>query len=277
MRLSIDPECLSKTRSILATFCGRPNPVTIELMRQTLHLHASNPADIFRAADLLRAGETVAFATETVYGLGANALSSPAVEEIYIAKQRPSWDPLIVHIHSTAQLNEITEIPAVYADRIAALATAFWPGPLTLLLPRNSRIPDAVTSGRPLVGVRIPSHQAAQYLLQAAQIPIAAPSANTFGHTSPTTAAHVLADLDGRIAAVLDAGPTSVGIESTVLDPCRTPMRLYRPGAVTPEQLTQAIGVAVQVFAPGWLPPQSRRSRRPASACATTLRAPTLC
>jgi L-threonylcarbamoyladenylate synthase len=216
----------------------------------TLHLDAANPADILRAAELLRANRTVAFATETVYGLGANALSASAVEEIFLAKQRPSWDPLIVHIASTASLNTITTIPAELDTRIAQLAAAFWPGPLTLLLPRNQNIPDAVTAGRPLVGVRIPSHPAAQELLRAAAIPIAAPSANTFGHTSPTTAAHVLADLNGRIAAVLDAGPTTVGVESTVLDPTQTPMVLYRPGAVTPQQLTAATGVPVEIFAP---------------------------
>jgi L-threonylcarbamoyladenylate synthase len=220
-------------------------------MPQTLRLSAANPEDIFLAADLLRAGRTVAFATETVYGLGANALSAAAVEEIFIAKQRPSWDPLIVHIHHIRQLAEITRVPEHLTHRIAALAKAFWPGPLTLLLPRSAAIPGAVTAGRALVGVRIPAHRAAQYLLKAAQIPVAAPSANTFGHTSPTTAGHVLADLDGRIAAVLDAGPTPVGIESTVLDPCRTPMVLYRPGAVTAAQIEMATGAAVQIFAPG--------------------------
>ncbi|MEO6924049.1 MAG: L-threonylcarbamoyladenylate synthase [Bryocella sp.] len=219
-------------------------------MPKTVLLDASNPADIYRAAELLRAGKTVGFPTETVYGLGANALSSDAVEEIFIAKQRPSWDPLIVHIQSAADLAAITVIPPHAQPRVEALAKAFWPGPLTLLLPRSAKIPDAVTAGRALVGVRVPSHRTAQYLLQAAQIPIAAPSANTFGHTSPTTAAHVLADLDGRIAAVLDDGPSPVGIESTVLDPCRTPMVLYRPGAVTEEQIVAVTGVAVQLFAP---------------------------
>ncbi len=117
-------------------------------------------------------------------------------------------------------------------------------------MPRTASVPDAVTAGRPLVGVRIPSHPAAHALLKAAGLPIAAPSANTFGHTSPTTAAHVLADLNGRIDAILDAGPTTVGLESTVLDPAQTPMILYRPGAVTPEELTAATGVAVQIFVP---------------------------
>jgi L-threonylcarbamoyladenylate synthase len=219
-------------------------------MPQTLHLDASNPAELSRAADLLRAGRLVAFATETVYGLGANALSPDAVAGIFAAKQRPSWDPLIVHLASAEQLSSVVQVPAEFGQRIAALADAFWPGPLTLLLPRDAAVPDAVTAGRELVGVRVPAHPVAQALLATVGLPIAAPSANLFGHTSPTTAAHVLADLDGRIDAVLDAGPTAIGVESTVLDPTRTPMMLYRPGAVTAEQLTAVTGVAVAVYVP---------------------------
>lgn len=219
-------------------------------MSPTLHLDASNPADLTRAADLLRAGRLVAFATETVYGLGANALSAEAVARIFVAKQRPSWDPLIVHLASAEQLGSVARIPPELAPRMTALAHAFWPGPLTLLLPRVAEVPDAVTAGRELVGVRVPAHPAAHALLAAVGLPIAAPSANLFGHTSPTTAAHVFADLDGRIDAVLDAGPTSIGVESTVLDPTQTPMVLYRPGAVTAELLTAATGVAVEEFVP---------------------------
>jgi L-threonylcarbamoyladenylate synthase len=219
-------------------------------MPKTLHLDARSPADIAHAASLLRAGLLVAFATETVYGLGANALSANAVASIFTAKNRPSWDPLIVHIASAEQLHIIANIPAPLRERILTLTDAFWPGPLTLLLPRTEDIPDAVTSGRELVGVRVPAHPAARALLAAAQLPIAAPSANLFGHTSPTTAEHVLADLDGRIDAVLDAGPTSVGIESTVLDPTQTPMVIYRPGAITLAQLTAATGIAVEIFIP---------------------------
>jgi len=219
-------------------------------MSATLHLDFSDPTDLTQAALLLRDGGLVAFATETVYGLGANALSAEAVASIFVAKHRPSWDPLIVHLASVEQLSQVAEVPAKLAERVAALAGAFWPGPLTLLLPRNSAVPDAVTAGRELVGVRVPSHPAARALLAAAGVPVAAPSANLFGHTSPTTAAHVLADLDGRIDAVLDAGPTSIGVESTVLDPTQTPMVLYRPGAVTAEQLTAVTGVAVEVFLP---------------------------
>ncbi len=216
----------------------------------TLHLEFSNPTDLSRAATLLRDGGLVAFATETVYGLGANALSAEAVAGIFAAKKRPFWDPLIVHLASAEQLSQVALVPAELAERVAALADAFWPGPLTLLLPRSSVVPDEVTAGRELVGVRIPAHPAARALLAAAEVPVAAPSANLIGHTSPTTAAHVLADLEGRIDAVLDAGPTSIGVESTVLDPTQTPMVLYRPGAVTAEQLTAVTGVAVEVFVP---------------------------
>jgi L-threonylcarbamoyladenylate synthase len=219
-------------------------------MPHTLHLDAHQPADIQRAAELLRQGRLVAFATETVYGLGANALNPAAVAAIFAAKQRPAWDPLIVHLAHTSQLHTIASIPAHLEPRVSQLTATFWPGPLTLLLPRNQLIPDAVTAGRELVGVRVPAHPAAHALLAAAGIPIAAPSANLFGHTSPTTAAHVLADLNGRIDAVLDAGPTTLGLESTVLDPTQTPMLLYRPGAITPAQLTTATDVPVTLFQP---------------------------
>jgi L-threonylcarbamoyladenylate synthase len=217
-------------------------------MLETFRLEAGIPADVERAAELLRAGRLVAFATETVYGLGANALSADAVAGIFAAKQRPAWDPLIVHIASVDQIDDIAMIPDEVRSRVECLATAFWPGPLTMLLPKSAAIPDAVTAGRRLVGVRIPAHPVAQALLRAAGLPIAAPSANRFGHTSPTTADHVLADLNGRIDAVLDAGPTEVGIESTVVDVTRTPMVQYRPGAVTPQQIEAACGVAVEIY-----------------------------
>ena len=206
-----------------------------------------------QAARILRAGGLVALPTETVYGLGANALDPAAVEKIFLAKQRPSWDPIIVHIaacdFAKPMLDElVTDIP----DAARKLMEAFWPGPLTLLLPRSAAVPDAVTAGRPLVGVRMPAHPVALALIRRAGIPVAAPSANIFGHTSPTTADHVLHDLDGRIDAVLDAGPTTHGIESTVLDPCQNPMLIYRPGAVTAQQIRDIAG-PVEVFS-GALP-----------------------
>ncbi|MDE1155719.1 MAG: L-threonylcarbamoyladenylate synthase [Acidobacteriaceae bacterium] len=217
---------------------------------ETLHLQADNPADIVRAADLLRTGRLVAFPTETVYGLGANALDAAAVARIFAAKQRPAWDPLIVHLATASQLTSVAELRPELMKRIGSLVRHFWPGPLTLLLPKTDAVPDAVTAGRPLVGVRLPSHPAARRLLEEARVPVAAPSANTFGHTSPTTAQHVLDDLDGRIEAVLDGGATSIGVESTVLDPTQTPMILYRPGAITASQIEAATGVAVLVYQP---------------------------
>ncbi len=219
-------------------------------MKTTLHLHAFELIDLQQAAKLLQDGKLVAFATETVYGLGANALSGEAVASIFEAKQRPAWDPLIVHLDDAEALGSVATLTETLRGRVATLASAFWPGPLTLLLPRAAQVPDAVTAGRELVGVRVPAHAVALALLRAAGVPVAAPSANRFGHTSPTTAQHVLDDLDGRIDAVLDAGPTAIGVESTVLDPTQTPMILYRPGAITAEQITAATGVAVDVFVP---------------------------
>jgi L-threonylcarbamoyladenylate synthase len=200
-----------------------------------------------RAAQILRVGGLVALPTETVYGLGANALDAAAVGRIFEAKERPSWDPVIVHVSDEKMLEGLVrDVP----ESARKLMKAFWPGPLTLLLPRTPAVPDAVTAGRPLVGVRMPAHPVALEVIRRAGVPVAAPSANIFGHTSPTTAAHVLADLDGRIDAVLDAGPTEHGVESTVLDPCQSPMMIYRPGAVTSVQIRDTAG-AVESFRDG--------------------------
>jgi L-threonylcarbamoyladenylate synthase len=216
-----------------------------ELLLKTERLRAS---DLARAAELLRAGGTVAFPTETVYGLGANALDAAAVTKIFLAKQRPAWDPMIVHVEGREMLERVAAAPAGDDGRVVAkLMEAFWPGPLTLLLPRTAAVPDAVTAGRALVGVRMPAHPVARELIRLAGVPVAAPSANRFGGMSPTTAAHVLADLDGRIDAVLDGGATNVGVESTVLDvAART---IYRPGAVTAKMIAEAIGDVVRVVA----------------------------
>jgi L-threonylcarbamoyladenylate synthase len=204
--------------------------------------------DLARAAAILQAGGTVALPTETVYGLGANALDEQAVARIFEAKERPGWDPLIVHVSDRAMLDRVASIPADSLQRVERLIAAFWPGPLTLLLPRTSAVPDAVTAGRVLVGVRMPAHPVARELIRLAGIPIAAPSANRFGRISPTTAAHVFQDLDGRIDAVLDGGSTRVGIESTVLAVIETPMRIYRPGAITEAMIREATGCEVELF-----------------------------
>lgn len=202
-----------------------------------------------QAAEILRGGGLVALPTETVYGLGAHALDSAAVERIFAAKQRPAWDPVIMHIADLAMLEGLVdEVP----DAARLLMEAFWPGPLTLLLKRTAAVPDSVTAGRALVGLRMPKHPVALELIRLAGVPVAAPSANLFGHTSPTTADHVLDDLDGRIDAVVDAGATGLGVESTVVDACQSPMVIYRPGAVTLEQIL-AVGGPVEMFDGGKL------------------------
>ena len=196
-------------------------------------------ATLERVAAIWRGGGTVAFPTETVYGLGGHAFDPQAVERIFSAKQRPAWDPVIVHVSQGVPLGRLV---AEISDTARALMEAFWPGPLTLLLPRGPDVPDIVTAGRPLVGVRVPAHPVALALIAAASIPIAAPSANSFGRPSPTTAAHVLDDLDGRIDAVVDGGPARHGVESTVVDASQSPVIVYRPGAVTLEALRGVAG-----------------------------------
>ncbi|HEY0163333.1 MAG TPA: L-threonylcarbamoyladenylate synthase [Edaphobacter sp.] len=209
----------------------------------------AGPEGVKRAAEILCAGGTVAFPTETVYGLGANALDATAVAKIFAAKERPGWDPVIAHVSDRAMVDRVAEVPAG-AER---LMEAFWPGPLTILLPRVSAVPDSVTAGRPLVGVRMPRHELALALIREAGVPLAAPSANRFGRTSPTSAAHVLEDLDGRIDAVLDGGSTEVGVESTVIGPSENGAEwvIYRPGGISKEVLEGVLGVgSVTVFQP---------------------------
>jgi L-threonylcarbamoyladenylate synthase len=218
------------------------NTLRLAVDPSSLHSDESHAA-IAQAAEILRSGGLVALPTETVYGLGANALNSAAVARIFAAKQRPSWDPIIVHIAGPVLRNPmleplVTELPAI----VQKLMRAFWPGPLTLLLPRSAAVPDIVTAGRPLVGVRMPLHAVTFEVIRRAGVPVAAPSANVFGHISPTTAAHVLEDLDGKIDAVVDAGPTRHGVESTVLDPNQNPMIIYRPGAITAQQIREVAG-----------------------------------
>lgn len=189
-----------------------------------------DPATIAAAAASLRAGELVAFPTETVYGLGAAALDERAVARIYAAKRRPSHHPLIVHVLSPAHARTLTRTWPRLAD---ALCAAFWPGPLTLVLPKHASVPDLVTAELPSVALRSPAHPVARALLDAAAIPIAAPSANRYQSVSPTSAAHVERSLGlDAIAWLLDAGPTQVGIESTVVDLCGERPRLLRPGGL---------------------------------------------
>lgn len=225
------------------------------LARSTKHLSGENAMDLQVAATLLASGGLVAFPTETVYGLGANAWDTEAVGRIFTAKDRPSWDPVIVHIAELAMLRGVVvpSSPGV-EQRVRQLSEEFWPGPLTMLLPRSNRIPDEVTAGRPLVGVRMPDHPVALDLLRRAAVPVAAPSANRFGRTSPTTAAHVLTDLDGRIDAVLDGGASVVGVESTVVEVREHELVVYRPGAVTVAQLRAVVGPTRLLSAAGGSP-----------------------
>ena len=195
-------------------------------------------AGVARAADLLRGGALVAFPTETVYGLGGDARSDMAVARIFEAKGRPRFNPLIVHVPDLAAAREF----AVFDARAEAVAAAFWPGPLTLVLPlRAAGLSPLVTAGLPSVAIRVPAHPLAQALLRAFGGPLAAPSANPSGRVSPTRAAHVVAGLSGRIAAVLDGGPCAVGVESTILGLVDGP-ELLRPGGVPVEALEAMLG-----------------------------------
>jgi L-threonylcarbamoyladenylate synthase len=191
-------------------------------------------SNIERAAALLRAGEVVVFPTETVYGLGADALKPGAVERIFAAKGRPFNDPLIVHIHDELMLSALT---STIPSQVKQLAQVFWPGPLTLILPKSQSVPALVTAGLDTVAIRMPSHPVALALIRASEAPIAAPSANRFKHVSPTTAQHAYADLNGRVPLILDGGPTQVGVESTVLDLCSPVPTILRPGGISLEAL----------------------------------------
>ena len=192
-----------------------------------------------KIADLLCQGGLVAIPTETVYGLAANALDEKAVARIFEAKGRPQDNPLIVHIDSMLMLQKVvSHIPR----EAYLLAERFWPGPLTMVLPRGKAIPASVSAGLDTVAVRMPSHPAAAAIISSCGLPLAAPSANLSGSPSPTTANHVMADLDGRIDAVADGGPCSVGVESTVVSLVSHPPRLLRPGGITPEQLRSVLG-----------------------------------
>ncbi|MEP7381277.1 MAG: L-threonylcarbamoyladenylate synthase [Gemmatimonadota bacterium] len=200
---------------------------------------ATLQAVIAEGAAIIRAGGLVAFPTETVYGLGADALDQRAVARIFAAKGRPAFNPVIVHIADPAQLERVVRrVPPIARD----LAAAFWPGPLTLVLPRHANIPDVVTAGLDAVGIRIPAHPVARALIEQSGVPIAAPSANAYTRVSPTTAAHVLAQLGDAVNLILDGGPCLVGIESTVLDVTGPLPLLLRLGGISRTALEAVIG-----------------------------------
>ncbi len=195
--------------------------------------------DIPSVAEYVKQGQVVGMPTETVYGLAANALDGDAVLKIFQAKNRPADNPLIVHISHLDQLLELTqEVPFTAIQ----LANAFWPGPLTMVFKKSSLVPDVVTAGGDTVAVRMPSHPLALQLIEECGVPLAAPSANRSGSPSPTRADHVMQDMDGIIPAVLDGGPCSVGVESTVLSLAEGTPRLLRPGGITPRQIEDIIG-----------------------------------
>lgn len=193
------------------------------------------------ASRLLHEGQLVGFPTETVYGLGANALNKEAVMSVFSAKGRPADNPLIVHIWNENQLTDLCEVP----DKAKILMDAFWPGPLTMLFPKKESVPSEVTAGLPTVAIRMPSHPVAAAMLKACNLPVAAPSANRSGRPSPTSAAHVLEDMDGRIPLILDGGDCEVGVESTVLDLCNGQPCILRPGGITKEMLEKVLGEEV--------------------------------
>jgi L-threonylcarbamoyladenylate synthase len=215
-------------------------------------IHPPSPANLRRLAAVLRRGGLVAIPTETVYGLAASALDSHACRAIFRAKGRPAHDPLIVHVLDLAHAEQLAE----FNPAARKLARRFWPGPLTLVLPKKAGVPAIVTSGGGTVALRAPAHPLARRLLRLAGLPLAAPSANLFGYISPTLAAHVTAGLGRRIKHVLDGGACAVGVESTVLDVTHPEKpRILRPGAVTAAALEKFLGVAVRQV-------RRRRSRR---------------
>ncbi len=195
--------------------------------------------DLPQAAEIIRRGGLVGIPTETVYGLGANGLDPKAVSRIFEAKGRPQDNPLILHITDVSWLERYCkEIPLTAYK----LAEAYWPGPMTMILPRKDMVPDAVTAGLDTVGMRCPSHILCHELIRLADVPIAAPSGNTSGRPSPTTADHMREDMDGKIDAIVDGGPCSVGVESTIIDLTCTPPRMLRPGGISLEQLRAVLG-----------------------------------
>ena len=200
--------------------------------------------DIQAAADILKTGGLVGFPTETVYGLGANAMDSEAVGKVYAAKGRPSDNPMIVHIAGEKEMERLTD---VITPDMKRLMEAFWPGPLTMVVPARPEVPRVTTGGLDTVAVRMPDSSTALELIREAGCPLAGPSANLSGHPSPTTAAHVYDDLHGRIDAIIQGEPCKVGIESTVIDMTSDKPMILRPGIITPEELSTALGKDVGI------------------------------
>ena len=222
-------------------------------------LAANDPDAVQRASECIRRGEPIALPTETVYGLAADALNAAAVAKIFAIKERPFFDPLIVHFADAKWMRELAQL--VPADRplIEALTKRFWPGPLTLLLPKSERVLDLVTAELPTVALRMPSHPIFRAIMRESDRPLAAPSANRFGRVSPSRAEHVFDELGSRIALIVDGGPTTFGIESTIIQPANGRIAILRPGPVTEEALSEIAPVveeftANKILAPGQTP-----------------------
>lgn len=223
-----------------------------------MNIFEANEETIERAANVIKAGGLVAFPTETVYGLGADGLNPIAVAKIFETKKRPSFNPLILHI---ANKNQLTKYAFVNDLRIEKLINKFWPGPLTLVLPKRDIVPDIVTSGNPTVAIRMPDHPVAIKLIEKSGSPIAAPSANKFGHLSPTEALHVYKSIGDKIDIILDGGKCSVGVESTIIQFSENKFSILRPGGVSREEIENEIGTveviskfSIRPNAPGQLP-----------------------
>lgn len=204
-----------------------------------MNLVTATTEAIARGAEIIRSGGLVAFPTETVYGLGADAFNALAVARVFEVKNRPQFDPLIVHV---ADKKMVDELCAAVNDRARKLIDRFWPGPLTLVLPKRAAVPDIVTAGLPTVAVRMPAHPVALRLIEQSRTPIAAPSANPFGYLSPTSAEHVAEYLGGKVDLILDGGPCPIGVESTVLDVTQPVATVLRPGGLPVEEIERAIG-----------------------------------
>ena len=215
---------------------------------ETKLLNGNNKEAIAEASKILQDGGLVAFPTETVYGLGADALNADAAAKIYAAKGRPSDNPLIVHIADTNAVEKLADLETMnrtHPDMVKKahmLMEAFWPGPLTIIFPKLAIVPDGTTGGLPTVAIRMPSHPIAQELIRTSGVSIAAPSANTSGRPSPTTAQHVWEDMDGRIEMILDGGAVGIGIESTIVDMTGTIPTILRPGFITKTMLSEIVG-----------------------------------
>ena len=210
---------------------------------------ANDPDVVQRASECIRRGEPIAIPTETVYGLAADALNGAAVAKIFAIKERPAFDPLIVHFADPKWMRELARPDPADRQLIQTLTEKFWPGPLTLLLPRSERVSDLVTAGLPTVALRMPSHPVFRAIMRESDRPLAAPSANRFGRVSPSRADHVFDELGSRIALIVDAGPTAFGIESTIVQPVDGRIAILRPGPVTEEALAAIAPVMEQSIA----------------------------